>query len=487
MTDFQVRQAPLLEFLSQDELKEIHRATLEVLERTGVKVYDDEALSLLKNAGAMVEGNLVRIPSFLVEEAIRVAPKRITMCTRDGERVMFLEGGKVYYGTGSDTPYILDSFTGEYRLTVREDVEKVSLICDYLPNIDFVMSMGLVKDSPTEVSDICQFEAMALNSRKPIIFTSHNADSFRYIVEQAEVIAGGAEALRRNPFAALYTEPSSPLMHSKEAIEKVLICAEKFFPVVYTIGMMSGATAPMSSAGLLVQANCELLSGLVIGQLKQKGAPMIYGGMVTIMDMNTSIFSYGAPELYLRQAAEAQMARFYGLPMFGVGGCTDACTFDQQAGLEQGLSLLMATLSGVNLIHDVGYLAMGIVASWENLVMSNESIGWCKRLLQGIPVNSETLAIDVINEVGPGGHYLMTDYTMKRFRDELWVPKLSNRKGFEVWKNAGASDMGSRVNEEVKRILKEYKAPELPKEIVARVKELSREAEAKLVKKGKKK
>jgi trimethylamine--corrinoid protein Co-methyltransferase len=486
MRDFQVRKAPLLEFLSQDELREIHRGTLEVLERTGVKVYDDEAVSLLKNAGAIVEGDLVRIPSYLVEEAIRTAPKRITMCTRDGERFMFLEGGKVYYGTGSDTPYILDSYTGEYRLTVKDDVEKVSTIIDCLPNIDFVMSMGLVKDAPTEVSDIHQFEAMALNSRKPVIFTSHNAATLRYIIEEAEVIAGGAEALRKNPFVALYTEPSSPLMHSKEAIEKVLICAEKFIPDVYTIGMMSGATAPMSSAGLLVQANCELLSGLTIGQLKQKGAPMIYGGMVTIMDMTTSIFSYGAPELYLRQACEAQMAKFYGLPMFGVGGCTDACTFDQQAGLEQGFSLLMATLSGVNLIHDVGYLAMGMVASWENLVMSNESIGWCKRLLQGVPVASDSLALDVINEVGPGGHYLMTDYTMRRFKDELWVPKLANRKGFEVWKAAGATEMGTRVNEEVKRILKEYRAPELPADIVAKVKGLTRDAETKLVKKGKK-
>ncbi|HHX51121.1 MAG TPA: trimethylamine methyltransferase, partial [Clostridia bacterium] len=348
-TNLTIRKTAGLQYLSQDQILEVHRATLEVLETTGVKVFEEEALALLREAGAEVEGNSVRIPGYLIEEAIRMAPKRISLANRNGRRTIFLEGGRIYFGTGSDTPYILDTGSGKIRSAVKADVEVVSRICDYLPNIDFVMSMGLLSDYHPKIQDIHQFIAMLTNTVKPIIFTSHNRKTLEYKIAIAEEVAGSSENLRRNPFLALYTEPSSPLMHSREAVEKLLLCAEKGIPVVYTVGIMAGATAPITSAGLMVTANAELLSGLLMAQLKKKGAPVIYGGMVTAMDMATGIFSYSAPELYRRQAAMSEMSKFYGLPIFGVGGCSDACIFDVQAGIEQGYTLLMAALSGVNL------------------------------------------------------------------------------------------------------------------------------------------
>jgi len=475
--DFAVRNTPVLRFTTPQQIQEIHNATLEVLRRTGVKVYEEEALGLLKEAGADVQGELVRIPEFLVEEALRSAPSSIAVSSRNGSRAMALEAGKVYFGTGSDTPMILDHETGAMRPTLKSDVVRNAIICDHLPNIDFVMSMGLVSDVPTHVSDLHQFEAMLANTEKPLVYTAHDRQELAYILEMAELVAGGEDEFRRNPFAVLYAEPISPLMHSKEAVEKLLYCAQKGAPVIYTVGIMAGATAPVTSAGLLVVANAELLSGLVMAQLKRKGTPVIYGGMVTAMDMATGIFSYSAPELYLRQAIFTEMARFYGLPIFGVGGCSDSCAFDQQAGFEQAYSLLMASLSGVNLVHDVGYLGQGMVASHEMLVMSNEGIGLFKRLLRGIEVGPEDLALDAIHEVGPGGHFVQHEHTLRHFRQEMWVPRLFNRKSPEVWKRSGSLTLGERVKEEVTRILQEHHPKALARETLAGMAEILRRAE----------
>jgi len=469
-----------LKVVDEDQIKQIHCATLEALERTGVNVYEEESLKLLQDAGADVEGNRVRIPGWLIEQAIRWAPSKVTLSDRNGNRKLYLEGNNSYYGTGSDTPYVLDPYTGEHRVTCKEDVAKVAQIVDYLDNIDFSMSMGLVSDCPTKTSDLHQLEAQLLNTTKPVIFTIHTKENLLGAIEMASVIAGSEEEFRRAPFIALYTEPSSPLMHSKESLEKLLICCDKGVPCVYTVGMMAGATAPITAAGVLVSANCELLSGLVIGQLKRKGAPMIYGGMVTNMDMAAGTFLYSAPELYLRQAVLHEMANFYRLPHFGVGGCSDSSTFDQQAGWDNAFTLLAASLSGVNLIHDVGYLGQGLVASWESLVMCNEGIGLVKRFMKGIDVNEETLAVDEIDRIGPGGYYLQTEHTLKHFKDELWLPTLMNRKGYEVWKMDGKKTYGEKVNEKVKTILKTHIPEPLGAEKVKIIKGIIEELECQL-------
>ncbi len=466
-----------LKSIHEDQIKQIHRATLEALERTGVDVFEEESLSLLKEAGADVEGNRVRIPAWLVEQAIKWAPSKITLADRNGNRKLYLEGNNSYFGTGSDTPYVLDPYTGEHRLTIKEDVCNAAKIVDYLENIDFTMSMGLVSDCPTKTSDLHQLEAQLLNTTKPVIFTIHTKENLLAAIEIASIIADGEDKLRRAPFIALYTEPSSPLMHSKESLEKLLTCCEKGVPVVYTVGMMAGATAPITDAAVIVSANCELLSGLVIGQLKKKGAPMIYGGMVTNMDMAAGTFLYGAPELYLRQAVLHELANYYQIPHFGVGGCSDSSTFDQQAGWDNAFSLLAASLCGVNLIHDVGYLGQGLVASWESLVMCDEGIGLIKRFMRGIEVNEETLALEEIDKVGPGGHYLQTEHTLKHFKDELWVPKLMNRKSFEVWKLEGKQTYGEKVNKKVREIIETHKPEQISPDKVEKIQSIIKKLE----------
>ena len=227
-----------LNILTESQCDELHLATLEILDRVGVNVFDDEALEILAAGGARVEGNLVKIAPWMVQEALATAPCRVPMGNRSGDRAMFLEKGHNYYGTGSDTPYTVDVETGERRFATKKDVENFTVLSDRLSNIDFVMSMGLASDVPRQNSYIHQFEAMVLNTEKPICYTAGDLTDLKDIVEMAEIAAGGEQALRENPFIVLYNEPSSPLQHSKEAVQKLLYLAEKRLPIIYIPAVM---------------------------------------------------------------------------------------------------------------------------------------------------------------------------------------------------------------------------------------------------------
>jgi len=453
--------------LSDDQKNELHRRTLEVLQRTGVKVLVPEVRKKLADAGCWVDEERVRMPPQLVDWAVEVAPQTVQLSDRNGKAAMRLEGRKSYYGTGSDTPYVLDAHTGERRTAVLEDIANVSTLIDALENLDFVMCMGIASDVPEEISDLYHFKAMVTHTTKPIVYTAWSQQNLRDIIHMAEQVAGGAEALQRNPFCALYTEPIAPLTHATESCEKLLTICSKGLPVVYTPGLITGATSPVTRAGSIVQANAELLSGLVICQLINEGTPVIAGagGMMT-MDMSTTLAAYGAPEFMLDWSALCEMGHYYDLPVFGFAGCSDAKTFDQQAGIEGALWVLTAALTGGNLIHDVGYVESGLTTSYEMLVSMNETIGLVKKFVEGVRIEEETLALDVIEKVGPGGHFLGEEHTVRHCRDN-WRPKLFDRGNREDWELAGQQDLGDRAAEYVREILKSHKGDSLDAHIVA--------------------
>jgi trimethylamine--corrinoid protein Co-methyltransferase len=270
---------------------------------------------------------------------------------------------------------------------------------------------------------------------------------------------------RKLPMFAVYIEPSSPLNNSREAVEKLLYAAENDIPAIYTPCPISGATAPATMAGVLVQAVAECLTGVVIAQLKRKGAAIIVGGVTSILDMSTTILSYGAPELSLLSAAHTEIAQYLHLPMFSTAGCSDAKTLDQQAAIEAAISIAFAALSGANLIHDVGYLESGLSGSYDMLVMSNEIISLVKRILRGVVVDAEHLALDVIDRVGPGGHYLMDDHTLKYFRTEFWMPEPLDRTNWDVWQTNGAKPLNARVHEKVLDLIEHYQPAPIPDKI----------------------
>lgn len=460
-SNYRVNQTTQFRVLSEDQIVDIHLAVLEVLERTGVKVHSEEGLAAYRKAGAKVEGDRVWIPSYLVEEAVRRAPCRVTLCRRDGSRSVWLEDHKVYYGTGSDCPSIRDSYTGKVRRFLKKDIEDVARISDFLTNIDFHMSLGLMSDVPTATYFRHQYVAMLRNCTKPIVFTSADKACLADIIEIASVNAGGLDALQKNPTLCLYAEPSSPLNHTKTAIEKLLLCAEKKIPVIYTPCPIAGATAPMTLAGALVIAVADSLSGLVAAQFHAPGAPFIMGGVLSTMDMASTIYTYGSPEFSLLEAALTDLSHFYKLPMFSTAGCSDSKIFDEQAVAEAMMSIFSAALSGANLVHDVGYLENGLIGSYEMLVASDELIAMAKHYVKGVVVNPDTLAVDVIEKVGPGGNFVAEKHTKTHFREVEWFPKLMDRQNLSDWEMNGSKPMRQRVNERVKEILSTHQVPPL--------------------------
>jgi trimethylamine--corrinoid protein Co-methyltransferase len=290
-------------------------------------------------------------------------------------------------------------------------------------------------------------------------------------------VLGGPDEFAKTPLFVVYIEPSSPLTNSVEAVEKILYAAETGIPAIYTPCIMAGGTGPVTLAGTMVQALAEYLTGVVLAQLKCRGAGVIMGGVNSPMDMATSILSYGAPELGLISAAMTDVAKWLGVPMFSAAGCSDSKILDEQAAIEATLSIVLAALSGANLIHDVGYLESGLLGSFDMLVMSDEVIGMAKRILQGVKVTPETLAVHVIEEVGPGGHYLTQEHTRTHFKTETWFPTLIDRQMRRPWESSGKRTMAQRVRSRVKEILEHHEPMPIPPQVEARLRELVGQAE----------
>ncbi len=458
---------PQFRKLSDDQLAQIHNASLEILDRTGVCLYEEEALNLLKKAGVKVEdGNRVRIPPGLVEWALSIAPKRVVLCDRSGRRVMPLERNNVFFGPGSDCPNILDHRTGERRRGTLRDIEEGIRLCDALPNIDFLMSICIASDIDQQVADRYQMRAMLMNSTKPILFVTTEFEGTVDAIKMAEAVAGGEEELRRNPICALYINVTSPLRHNTEALQKLLFMAGKGLPTTYTPVVLRGINGPVTPAGALALANAGELAGLVIAQLKREGAPIILsGGTNDMLDMRTLGDVYAAPE---NRVMFVEMAHYYGLPVFGLGGASDSKLPDEQAAAEAAFSLILETLAGTHLVHDVGYLESGMTNSFEQIVICDELINYVKRFMQGLVVNEETLALDLIDQVGPHGEFLGTEHTARHYKED-WYPRLLDRSDFDTWKATGGKTLRQRARERVEEILSSHRPEPLPKDVQAKI------------------
>lgn len=448
-------QGGKFEYLSEEQLHMIHMASLEILETTGMLVHDDEALDLFAEAGAYVDRDekLVKIPAALVEDAIKSAPAKITLCEVDGGRKMHLYRNNVYYGLGTDLPQFTDPYTGEIRTTVLKDVENVAKVAHVSDDIDFVACLGLASDVKQESVDLHHLLTFRKYSKKPNWITATDYGNMKALIDMAAISAGGYEELRQNPTIGVYNEPVSPLNCSMEATQKLLLCSEYGIPTTWASGIIGGATGPMTLAGTLALGNAEGLGGLVMHQLKRKGSPFIFGIVGSIMDMKTSVSCYGGPELPMMHAVVGQLGRFYDLPTYGTGGCTDSNTVDAQAGLEAMFSNMMAALGGTNLTHDNGYLGSGLIGSLEMVLLDNEIAGFIKRMERGIDINDDTLCLDLIKKIGPGGVFISEKHTMQNFKKETFYPSTLNRKQYQAWKESGGKDLYESLNAKAKAII----------------------------------
>ncbi len=471
---------PVYRVLSDGKKQELHFAAQEVLRRTGMRVLVPEAMELYRKAGCWIDGERVRIPAHLLDWAVSVAPHRITVGDREGRPVLFLEGGKAYYGTGGDCPTVLDARTGERRPGRLQDVVDFSRLVDALPNIDFLINMAIAQEVPQEVSDLYHFEAMVNNTTKPVLYSAWNLAHTKVIVEMSEMIAGGAEAFQRTPFAVYFGAEPSPLQITHEFAPTLMYLASKGLPVVFSPTDAAGGTAPVTMAGVIVQNQAEMLANLLLAQLTREGTPFIMSTCgPNPIDMSAMTASYASPEFQLYLGAMAEMARFHGLPIFSYGGCTDSKVFDEQASLEGAISMFLSALSGGNLIHDVGYVESGLTSSYDMLVAMDEVAGFVKRVLGGIEVNPEALALDVIDQVGPGGEYLTHPHTYKHFRQN-WAPKLLDRNNYSTWKERGGLTLRERVHQKVLSILDTHQAKPLDENVRATVSRILAHEEARL-------
>jgi len=468
--------------MSDGQCQRIHWASLEVMERTGVRLYEQEAIDLVTGAGAhLSDGNLVRIPSGMVEKAFTTVPRRIVLCDRHGNPVMPIEGaGKTgaarsFFGPGSDCLNIIDHRTGERRKPVLQDVIEGITVADALGNIDFVMSLVLPVDVPQMVADRYQIEVMLNHTTKPIVYVTTEFSGCVDAVEMAEAVAGGADALRLNPFAACYINVTTGLRHNQEALQKLLYLAGKGLPALYIPVGLGGATAPVTVAGCQIIWTVGALVGLVISQLKREGAPYVMAGWGgSALDMRTTVQPYAEPD---RRGIAQSMAHFYGLPLFSLGGCSDAKCLDGQATLEAGLTLMTAALNGGHIVHDLGYLESGLCYSLAQLVICDEILGWIEHSLQGIDVSDTALAVDLIHEIGPDGQYIDSKHTLKHFRDR-WYPTLIDRQNYDNWQAQGATTLEERASARVKEILAKHKPEPLPAAAAEAVQAIVQRAEA---------
>ncbi|MGQ9490209.1 MAG: trimethylamine methyltransferase family protein [Anaerolineae bacterium] len=460
--------------LSDDQVERLHHASLEILDRTGVCLYEPEAVALLQKKGLKVEeGNRVRIPPGLVEWALTIAPKRAVICDRHGCCAMPLERNNVFFGPGSDCPNVIDVRTGERRRGTLQDIVDATRVCDALPNIDFLMSFCIASDIPAEISDRYQMRAMLMNSTKPILFVTTEFPGTVDAIKMAEAVAGGEEELRRNPICALYINVTSPPRHNQEALQKLLFMASKGLPTTYTPVVLGGVNGPVTAAGAIALANAGELAGLVIAQLKREGAPVILtGGVNDMLDMRTTVDAYADPN---NRVMLAELAHRYGLPIFGLGGCSDAKVPDEQAAAEAAFSLILESLAGAQMMHDVGYLEGGMTNSIEQIVICDELIAHTKQFMKGLEVSEETLALDLIDELGPHGDWMGTDHTRRHYRED-WYPRLFDRRPYDDWLAAGGKTLRQRARKRALKILETHQPEPLPADVQRKVDEIVEQA-----------
>ncbi len=458
---------PHISVLSEEGVKAIHKATLEILEETGVEMQDPQGRELLLEAGARESDGRLKIPEKLVDEALSSAPSLIPIYDRLGNLAMPLELGNVFFGSGSDTNFTFDLMTGERRRTTTQDVENLARLCDGLDNIDFVMSMGNPSDVPPDDLYVHAFIRMIRGSVKPNVYVTKDRKDMEDIYRIAVAVAGGEDALREKPFFLHYAEPISPLLIPEESLQKIIFCAEKGIPACYPPSPNTGGGGPISLAGAVALGNAECLVGLIMSQLTRRGTPFLYGMNTAAMDMKTAIVSYGSPEWSLGMAAWTDLARFYNLPSWGFGGASDSKLVDAQAGLEATFSIMSAFLSRCTLVHDVGYLEFGSTSSAEMLVIADEIIRMTRFLVNGIAINDKTLALDAIARVRPGGGFLADNHTLENWKWAQWTPKVIDRKLYHSWVEAGSKDMFVRANDVAREVLEKHELLPLQGEVEA--------------------
>jgi trimethylamine--corrinoid protein Co-methyltransferase len=479
---------PSFRVFSEDALDAIHLASLEVLEKTGVRIHHGESiLKMLKDNGCTVdfEEGVVQFPSYVVEEAVKKTPKTFFVYGRNPKYDYKLDGRHVYFTTDTETTNTVDLQTGEWRPSTLDDLEKLTRVTDALDSYASGGHLTTALDKPNNVRCLYDYVAALNNTEKPCgwsVYPPELATQLTdYQLEIATAAAGSEKKLKERPIVDGSFCTESPLKFEGRYVEITLKLAKLGFPCTVASMPLGGATAPVTFAGCLVMTNAEILSGICTIQLAAPDTHTSVGYIMGNLDMKTGLWGQG-PEEGLLCAGAVEVARHYGFRVTVNGFNAASKMSGAQTSYEKTLSTILPVLAGADVVYGAGSLQGGMAASFEELVMDDEVCRAVWKAAQGIQVNDETLAVDVINKVGSSGHFLAEKHTLKHFKDVLFFPELTDRQSYDAWKKTGGKSMVKRAREKAEQILKDHWPTPLDKDAQKEISEIISRAEKELPK-----
>jgi len=470
-----------IEVLSKDDIQKIHGAVLELLKDPGVKIKHDEALDLFKKGGADVDfqNQTVHLNPSMLECALNRAPRFMKVCGRDPKHDLNSCSG-IHYSSGHGATMIIDFETGERRLATKNDLANNVRVHDALENTHIIFPEIYPQDVPEKALDRHISQTLLSNTEKPVIATAYAGDGARDLLKMGIAITGSEQALKERPIFTVSLGMISPFTFEPNRVDVLFEMCRFGHPFqIYTIPS-AGATSPVTLAGTVALSVAELLAGLILTQLVNPGAPVRLMGYAGTSDMRSGDFTFASPEKTLMAAAFTQMMQFYGVPHASHGSTTRANVLDAQVGYETGILNLFSALSGSEIVIESTSASLENTAASvpEQAIVGNEICSFINRILKGIEVNEETLAVDVIRQVGIGGEYLTNDHTMEYFRAEQWDPKLGNRQNRENWEASGAMDIRAKARAKYKEILDTHQPKPLEPDVQKKLQKIVEEAEA---------
>ncbi len=442
--------------LDDQSVLKIHQAAMQVIEEVGFEVQSETALDLFSKAGADVDRNkhLVRLKESKVKELVAGAPSEISLCGQDAAHDIVVGGRRVYAGTGGTALYVYQPDTNQVRPTSMQDLRSIARLVDKLDNIHLFMLPTYPNELPVEQVDVNRFFAGLDNTTKHVMGGVYTSDGVKNVIKMAEIVAGSAEALRERPLISMITCTISPFRMDKTYGDLLVTIARSGIPVVCPAEPLCGATSPVTLAGNVVVQTVDSLMGVMLTQVTNPGTPVIFGSVATSTDLRNLRYLAGSVEMGLINAAGAQMAQFYGLPFYATGGMTDSKTLDAQSGYESAMTAMLCALAGANFIHDAaGLMEFAMTVCYEKYVIDNEILGMVMRSVEGIRVDDDTLALDLIKQAGPGGNFVAARHTRRFMRREHYQPTLSDRASREDWEANGSRTTWQRAAEKVQELL----------------------------------
>lgn len=460
-----------LKILTEDDIKRIHAATLKVLREVGVRFEGTRARKILVDNGCQIKGERVVFPENVVEKALRGNPSSFKLYSWDLKESLEIGGGETFVRNGGSYPWVFDYKKNLRRKTTSQDMKDIIRLIDGLDNLNPIAGFFSPLDVPPRVIWIYAFYALLSNTRKPIFGPGlHYPYEIEAIIEIISVLLGDRKRLREKPIASFPLSPISPLLFPENLTETIRICVEAGLPIRALPCPISGATAPITLAGTLVQSNAENLATIIYAAMIDKNVPKIYCSRISPMNLMTARPMWGSPDVGIASACSVQMASFYGLPSDVYGLCTSSNFLDMQSGYERMFNLLLPFTAGADIISCAGAMGDVLMGSFEQVVIDNEIAGMAKKLRREISVSDESIGLDAIRNATSGGTFLTHAHTIDNLRTgEVYMPSLSSRASWEELFGKGLPDIRDLAREKAEKILKAHEVTSLPESKVEEI------------------